>query len=94
MYLRIELSCTLLNVLMPVVVDRLISWKGGIILEASIFKLLLNINVSVQLLHFSLALPIACKEGSSPPYPLVPPLPSLMQSPSCVCFRPEIADLC
>ena len=58
MYLRIELSCTLLNFLMPVVVDRLISWKGGIILEASIFKLLLNINVSFQLLHFSLALPI------------------------------------
>ena len=56
----IQTNDCVLNVLMPVVVDRLMSWKNGLMLEA----LFLNIyfykykNVKVQLIHFSSAFPI------------------------------------
>ena len=47
----------LLNVFMPVVVDRSILWKNGLMLEAFNVLLLLifNINLKVQLIHFSTA---------------------------------------
>ena len=45
----------LLNVLMPVVVDRLISWQNGLMLEEFIFfslKYIYKCKVSVASLHF------------------------------------------
>ena len=59
-------TIALLNVLMPVVVDRSILWKNRLKLEASIYNFLFFINVRVLLLHFSLAFPFCSSRFSLP----------------------------